>query len=311
MNEPIHKPVMVNELMANAIPNFAKTIVDVTFGLGGHTKAILDNYPQIETVIAIDRDAQTLENSLSICPDKRIKRFHAKASQIPQILNLSDIDCVDAIIMDAGVSSVQLDQAQRGFSFSKNGPLDMRMDQTSDKTAEDVINSLNEVQLRKIIKQFGEEKFYKKIASKIVEKREKERIVSTEQLAQIVKTAIPERFRNKMSIHPATRTFQAIRMFVNDELAEMEFFLEKSLNYLCSQGRISVISFHSLEDRLVKTFFNQNAKSCICPPDFPVCNCNKQAKVRVITKKPVTPDETELLSNPRSRSAKLRTAEKI
>lgn len=310
-NKPVHLPVLLESVVKYALPENAKTFADCTFGLGGHTNAILKEYPAIEAVLAIDRDAEILEYSKDRCKDERVKRYIAKASDLSDVLHFSGLKGVDGILLDLGVSSWQLDSAERGFSFMKSGPLDMRMSKDDETTAEDLVNSLDKSELEKIFFEYGEEKFSRRIASAIVEKRVEKRITTTDELSQIVCNAVPSVPKAKERIHPATRVFQALRIAVNDELGEIEKFLEIALKCLNTNGHLSIISFHSLEDRLVKNFMQKCAKGCECPKEFPVCVCGKKPTIKLITKKPIFAEEDEMKVNPRSRSARLRVCCKL
>lgn len=246
---------------------------------------------------------------------KRLKDFnnviyvHDNFYNIDDILKKIDIDEVDGIIMDLGVSSYQIDNPQRGFSYMKDSPLDMRMNTDQDFTAFDVVNNYSEDELVKIFKEYGEERFSKRIAHLIVSERSKKSIISTLELADIIKRAIPMKFQNNG--HPAKKVFQAIRIEVNKELDVIENAIENGVSHLKSGGRIEVITFHSLEDRIVKNKFKKLQNPCTCPSDFPVCVCGKKPVVNVITSKPIEPTEKEKELNSRSKSAKLRIAEKI
>jgi 16S rRNA (cytosine1402-N4)-methyltransferase len=308
--KPAHTSVLVDAVLEFAFPEQGKTLVDATFGLGGHTSALLEKFPTIESVIAIDRDAEILEHSCNSLKDERIKRFQANASDLAAILPVAGINGADGILLDLGVSSYQLDNPQRGFSFSKPGPLDMRMDQESEQTAQDLVNNLTKHELKHIFKTYGEEKFSGRIAEAILREREIQPIKTTDQLAKIVSDAIPQKFKSKNLIHPATRVFQALRIAVNEELQELERFLDKALSCLNPGGHLCIISFHSLEDRLVKQFMQKHHKGCTCPPYFPVCNCGNYQKLEILTRKPVFATEEEKAGNPRSRSARLRAARK-
>ena len=218
---------------------------------------------------------------------------------------------VDGMLFDFGVSSPQLDDAERGFSYMSDAPLDMRMDRRQKLTAYEIVNRWPESELENIISQYGEERFARRIAEKIAETRKTEDIRTTCQLAEIVKSAIPAANARREKQHPAKRSFQAIRIAVNNELGEIEKLLRTFLPRLKSEGRICIITFHSLEDRAVKTAFSELAKGCVCPPNFPVCVCGNKPKIKIVTKKPITASAQEVEENPRSRSAKLRIAEKI
>lgn len=309
--KPVHLPVLLESVVKYALPEGAKAFADCTFGLGGHTNAVLKAYPDLETVIAVDRDAEILEYSKERCSDERVKRYLARASELSDVLRFAGLKGVDGILLDLGVSSWQLDSAERGFSFMKPGPLDMRMSKDDETTAEDLVNSLEKSELEKIFFEYGEEKFSRRIASAIVDKRAEKKITTTEELSQIICNAVPSVPRAKERIHPATRVFQALRIAVNDELKEIEKFLEIALKCLNKNGHLSIISFHSLEDRLVKNFMQKCAKGCECPPEFPVCVCGKKPTIKLLTKKPIFAEESEININPRSRSARLRVAQKL
>ncbi len=308
---PSHKSVLLKQVLELAMPENGRFFVDATFGLGGHSKAILEHYKSIEKLIGIDRDAEILEFSCETVNDNRIIRYQANASELPEVLENLKIKGVDGILLDLGVSSYQLDNPQRGFSFSKPGPLDMRMNQDQELTAEELINSAERNDLAEIIRNYGEEKFSGRIADAIVRIRQTCRITNTDQLAKIVYDAMPAQNRQKSLIHPATRTFQAIRIAVNKELEELEIFLERVLACLNPGGHLSIISFHSLEDRIVKNFFQSMQKGCECPPKFPICTCGKKPQMEILTRKAVFAEEDEIRQNPRARSARLRCAKKL
>lgn len=310
MNNNAHIPVLLEEVKKLALPDSGKIFVDGTFGLGGHSNSILAQYPELETLIAIDQDAEILELSRETCTDPRVKRFHSRASNLPQVLALAEITGVDGILLDLGVSSFQLDNAHRGFSFSNPGPIDMRMDKDNPNTAAELVNNLGKFELMKIFRDFGEEKFSGRIADAIILERSKTEFKTTDHLANVVREAIPAKFRYKMTIHPATKVFQALRIAVNHELEELTNFLEIALECLNPGGHLSIISFHSLEDRIVKNHMKELSRGCTCPPVFPVCICHKKPKIEVLTRKAVFATQNEIDINPRSRSARLRTARK-
>ncbi len=284
---------------------------DGTMGGGGHSEAIAKRLSTEGTLIGIDRDTEALNaSSKRLSCFANVKYIHDNYKNIRQILDELGIDKIDGAVLDLGVSSYQLDCAERGFSYMEDAPLDMRMNRDGGKNAYDVVNTYPERELSDIFFKYGEEKFSKKIARIICERRENKPIETTLELVDIIKAAIPERFRQKGS-HPAKRVFQAIRIEVNGELEDLKGALDSFFDSLAPGGRLSVITFHSLEDRIVKTAFNEYATGCTCPKDFPICVCGKTPRGKVITKKPMLPTEEECDFNKRSKSAKLRVVEKI
>lgn len=284
--------------------------VDCTLGGGGHSFEIASRLSEKGRLIGIDQDTCALEAA-----KERLKKFnnityvHNNFYNIDEILRDLDISKIDGIMMDLGVSSYQLDEAERGFSYMKDAPLDMRMNREDTLSAYDVVNSYSETELYRIIKEYGEDNFAKRIAKFIVQRREKESIKTTGELVEIIRSAIPAKFQKEG--HPAKRTFQAIRIEVNRELQILNKAVEDSVNHLNKGGRIAIITFHSLEDRIIKNKFKNLENPCTCPPDFPICVCGKNPYIKVITKKPVEPSEEEMNVNSRSKSAKLRVAERI
>lgn len=283
--------------------------VDCTLGGAGHTSLILSRLNENGRVIGIDRDDDALANAKEKIKDERLITVKENFENINTAVSLAGFEKVDGIIMDLGVSSHQLDVAERGFSYMQDAPLDMRMDRTAPLSAYEVVNDYPERELASIFKDYGEEKFASKIASKIAEARKNKPIETTLELAEIISSAIPAKFKHE-SGHPAKRCFQAIRIEVNAELEAIPKAIEDGIELLNEGGRMSIISFHSLEDRLVKNGFQKAERPCTCPHDFPVCVCGKKQKVRIITKKPILPSEEELAVNKRSHSAKLRVCEK-
>jgi 16S rRNA (cytosine1402-N4)-methyltransferase len=286
--------------------------LDGTVGGGGHAYEILKKTGPDGILVGIDLDEDALlesERRLDTFGDRKIL-VQGNYADIKSILTDLGIERVDGILLDVGVSSHQLESVERGFSFSHDAPLDMRMTRKSNVTAADVVNGFSGDRLRRIIRDYGEEMKYAKIVSAILARRETSPIKTTGELAGIVSRAVFEGSK-RGKIHPATKTFQAIRIAVNDELGNLHKAIGDGIDMLNSGGRISVISFHSLEDRIVKNVFRSWEKGCICPPNFPVCACNRKAKLKVLTKKPVVPSEEEITINARSRSAKLRTALRI
>ena len=284
--------------------------VDCTLGGAGHTKEILSRLSQNGRVIGIDRDASALENAKNTVKDERLITVHDNFCNIAYILSSLGYEAVDGIIADLGVSSHQLDTASRGFSYMQDAPLDMRMDTSAALTAYDVVNNYSERELARILDIYGEERFASRIASRILAAREAEPIKTTLGLASVIESAIPAKFRHDGG-HPAKRSFQAIRIEVNGELECIPKLIDEGIPKLRSGGRMAVITFHSLEDRLVKNAFRTLENPCTCPKDIPVCVCGKKPVVRVITRKPILPGARELEINTRSHSAKLRVCEKL
>jgi S-adenosyl-methyltransferase mraW len=286
--------------------------VDCTTGGGGHSLEIAKRLTDGGRLIAIDRDEDALRAAGIRLADfaDRVTFVHSNYAMLQSVLADLGVPGVDGVLADLGVSSYQLDTAERGFSYMQDAPLDMRMDREQPLRAYDVVNTYSEEELRRILYDFGEEKFARNIAANIVKKRSEHPIETTLELAELVKASMPKTAREG-GHHPAKRTFQAIRIEVNSELSSIPPALDAAVHALNPGGRIAVITFHSLEDRLVKQKFAALSSGCTCPREFPVCVCGKKPVVRVITKKPVTAGEDELEVNPRSRSAKLRVAEKI
>jgi len=286
--------------------------VDCTLGGGGHSEAVAKRLTGGGRLIAIDQDGAAIAASkVRLAPYlDRIEFVKSNFSCVGDVLTGLGIEKIDGAVIDLGVSSYQLDTPERGFSYMHDAPLDMRMDSDASFSAYDVVNTYSEDRLKKIIFEYSEERFAPRIAAKICAAREAKPIETTHELVDIIKSAIPAKARED-GPHPAKRTFQAIRIEVNSELSIIEPTLNALIYALREGGRLSVITFHSLEDRIVKQTFKEASKGCTCPPNFPVCVCGNKPKVKVITGKPVLPSEKELDENPRSRSAKLRIAEKL
>jgi 16S rRNA (cytosine1402-N4)-methyltransferase len=307
-----HESVLVEETLAWLAPRPGGIYVDGTLGGGGHAERLLEASAPDGRLIGFDQDPAALAAA-----QERLKRFgnrvtfvHANFSKMAQELTTLGISQVHGILLDLGVSSHQLDMAERGFSFQQDGPLDMRMDPTLPDTAADLVNTLHREELEEIIRDYGEERFARRIAGAIVEQRQQGDIQRTAELAQIIRRAIP-RATWEERLDPATRTFQALRIAVNQELSSLEQFLGFFPTILAPNGRVAIISFHSLEDRLVKGAFRDLARSCTCPRSLPRCGCNGKSLVKVLTSRVVTAGEDELAKNPRSRSARLRAAERL
>ncbi|QYO65920.1 16S rRNA (cytosine(1402)-N(4))-methyltransferase RsmH [Leptolyngbya sp. 7M] len=312
MSDIAHITVLRDEVAELLVTGEIKVIVDATLGFGGHTEAISERVPTA-TIIGIDQDPVALEAAKKRLEVKGILIIARQGnfSDIARMVNEVGFNNVDGIVADLGVSSMQIDSTERGFSFRFDSPLDMRMDPGSSRpTAAELLAELNADEIADILYQFGEERASRKIARRIVAEREAGRpIKTTFELKRIVESCV--RVGRKDAIHPATRTFQALRIAVNDELGALSEFIESSVELLNRGGRLVIISFHSLEDRIVKRAFQKLSGKCLCPPKMPKCLCGAVTKVRVITKKPIVPGEGELNKNPRARSAKLRAIEKI
>jgi len=306
-----HEPVLLHESVEVLALKPGGTYVDCTLGGAGHSLAVLSTEPSIR-LIGIDRDPEALERAghrLQHYKD-RVTLVHGNFRHLARILADQGIDRVDGILLDIGVSSPQLDEGERGFSYHQDAPLDMRMNPDDPVTAQDLVNTLSQKELARIIAEYGEERWAARIADFIVKYRAIEPIRTTSQLVQIIKNAVPAAARQG-GPHPARRTFQALRIAVNDELGALRSVLEQSVPLLNPGGRIAVITFHSLEDRIVKEFFQSCLGRCTCPPDLPVCVCGRRATLKLVNSKPIVPSAAELEKNPRARSAKLRAAERI
>lgn len=313
MTEFKHVSVLLEEAVSALMPERGGVYVDCTAGGGGHSEEILKRLPSGSRLISLDRDDRAIERCRERLSSYGMSSTVVKSNyhDIGEVLDGLGIGEIDGVLWDLGVSSVQLDEPERGFSYMNDAPLDMRMDRTAGKTAYDVVNTYPEAELYRIIRDWGEEKFASRIAFAISETRKNCEIKTTLQLSEIISGAIPAAARFKEKQHPAKRAFQAIRIEVNDELAAIEPSIKSAVNRLRSGGRAAVITFHSLEDRIAKQTFKWLENPCTCPPNFPVCVCGQKPKVKIITKKPVIPSEEETQSNPRARSAKLRVAEKL
>jgi 16S rRNA (cytosine1402-N4)-methyltransferase len=306
-----HIPVLPDEVRRLLAVTPGETVVDGTFGAGGHARLLARDLEGQGKLVAIDRDRSVKAH---------FDRFKAQAGVDVRFLRgefavvLSQLAQngvkADAILLDVGVSSMQIDRPERGFSYATDAPLDMRMDPTSEPTAATIVNTWDERELGTIFRRYGEERYAKQIARAIVRRRTERPFFRTGDLVDVIKTAIPTPARFGEG-HPAKRVFQALRIAVNDELGQLEQALPAALEMLRPGGRLAVISFHSLEDRIVKQFLSERSKGCTCPPDFPVCVCGKEPEVRLLTRKPVRPSAAELDLNPRAASARLRAAVKV
>ncbi|MFO7152638.1 MAG: 16S rRNA (cytosine(1402)-N(4))-methyltransferase RsmH [Bacillota bacterium] len=309
--EFVHKPVLLRETIELLDPKLGGIYVDATLGGGGHFLEILKRIGVEGKAIGIDRDEDAVKNArekFSAFPNVVV--VHDNFKNIKDILRNLGFEKVDGVVFDLGVSSYQLDEKNRGFSYMQDAPLDMRMDRSQKFSARDAVNQLDKKELARIIREYGEERWADRIAEFICERRKIKPIERTGELVDIIKDAIPARAR-RQGPHPAKRTFQALRIFVNDELEILSQSLKDAVEVLKPGGRICVITFHSLEDRIVKHTLKELARGCTCPKDVPVCTCNRKKEVKVLTPKPVLPSEEEVNINPRARSAKLRAAEKL
>ena len=307
-----HKPVLLEETIEGLNIKPYGTYVDGTLGGGGHSFEIAKRLTEGGRLIGIDRDEDALRAAserLSEFSD-RVETVRGNYEDTAAILKSLGIKGLDGMLLDLGVSSYQFDEAKRGFSYKKEAPLDMRMDRREKTTAADIVNGYPEAELYRIIRDYGEDRFAKNIAKHIANEREKKPIETTTELAEIVKHAIPAKLREGGG-HPAKRTFQAIRIELNRELDILSGSIDSLIDLLNPGGRLAIITFHSLEDKIVKSAFRTAENPCICPPDFPVCVCGRKSKGRVITRKPVTSSEEELKENNRAHSAKLRIFEKV
>ena len=304
-----HKPVLLREVLENLLTSKSGIFVDATLGTGGHAEAIVSHLGPKGRLICIDRDESLLEIAKKRL-DKykhKVKFGHLRFSQIKDFASTLKIKELSGILFDLGVCSLHLDDPQRGFSFQSEGHLDMRMDLSQSKTAAFVVNNYSLSDLTKLLFEFGQERFSKRIARAIVGQREKNKISTTFQLRKLVESKVNPRYR----IKSLARVFQAIRIEVNDELEELRKGLVQAIELLTPQGRLCAISYHSLEHRIIKEIIKREAKGCVCPPDFPECLCGAKATLRMVTRKPIVPSAQEIKENPRARSAKLWVAEKL
>jgi 16S rRNA (cytosine1402-N4)-methyltransferase len=302
-----HIPVLYQAVLDLLNPVSGGLYVDGTLGAGGHTRGILIASSPDGKVAGFDRDPQALVMAKQNLTEFGERVIFIKDTYQHVQLHLNNLNWqgVDGILIDLGLSSMQLDTPERGFSFREDGPLDMRFDPDQALTAADLVNESTREELADLIFTYGEEKQARKIADAIIANRP---LVGTKDLAKIVKKVA----RNpKSKIHPATRTFQALRIVVNQELDALQAFLPKALDSLNTGGRLAIIAFHSLEDRIVKQFFRMESRDCVCPPEVPICVCEHQARIKELNRRPIRPEESELIQNPRARSARLRVAEKI
>ncbi len=306
-----HTSVMLDEVIDALNINPDGIYVDCTLGAGGHSFAIARRLNKKGLLVAIDRDPDAIEAAKQrLAGFSTVVFVQSAFSQLKEALEGVGVEKADGVLFDLGVSSYQLDNPARGFTYKINAPLDMRMDPLLKLNASDIVNKFTEGDIESIIDTYGEERWAARIAEFIVTERKKSPITTTHRLVEIIKKAIPAGARRK-GPHPAKRTFQALRIAVNEELDELRLALEQTVDILNHKGRICVISFHSLEDRIVKDTFRRLAAKCICPPQQPVCTCKKTRDIKIITRKPLLPGREEVEINPRSRSAKLRVAERV
>jgi 16S rRNA (cytosine1402-N4)-methyltransferase len=306
-----HVPVLADEVRRLLEVQPGETVVDATFGAGGHAELLALDLHGKGRFIVVDRDptARQYFESFRRKAGVQARFLRGEFATVLDQLATNDVRA-DAVLLDLGVSSMQLDRPERGFSYAVDAPLDMRMDPSADVTAADIVNSAPERELAEIFRRYGEERYARQIARAIARRRRREPFARTGELVDVIKTAIPTPARFGEG-HPAKRVFQALRIAVNDELGQLEEALPAAIGLLRPQGRIAVISFHSLEDRIVKRFFRAEARGCECPPDFPVCTCGRDPVLRVLTSRAVRPEAREVALNPRSASARLRVAEKV
>ncbi len=305
-----HKSVLLNETIDGLNIKPDGIYVDGTLGGGGHAYEVCRRLGEKGSIVGIDQDAAAIEAASARLKDfgEKVTIVRSNYCDMKSKLHELGIDKVDGIVLDLGVSSYQLDTVERGFSYREDAPLDMRMDTRQKMTARDIVNDYTEADLYRVIRDYGEDKFAKNIAKHIVQARAVKPVETTAELSEIIRASIPMKFQKK-SGHPAKRTFQAIRIELNRELDVLRDSLDDMIDLLNPGGRLCIITFHSLEDRIVKSAFRKNENPCTCPPDFPVCVCGKKSKGSIITKKPILPSEEELEYNSRSKSAKLRIFE--
>ncbi len=305
----MHLPVLLQETVAYLVTDPHGIYVDCTLGGGGHLRYLARQLAGDARIIGIEKDPEVLEQTRSEIDDARIVLVQSDFRYLKSVLHNLGIEEVDGIMMDLGVSSFQLDRAERGFSYHQDAPLDMRMNQEQFLSARDIVNNFSEAEIRNILYRFGEEDYAGSISRAIVNYRQRKEIDSTLELAEIIKGAVPARYRREK--HPARKSFQALRIAVNQELEALREVLPQAVEMLKPGGRLCVISFHSLEDRIVKQFFQEKAQGCVCPPSFPVCVCGHKPELQIIRRKPITASDSECEANPRSRSAKLRVAARV
>lgn len=306
-----HVPVLAEEVVELTRPADGETVVDCTFGGGGHARLLAERVSPSGTVIGIDRDPAARSRFEDFAAEAECETRFLQLDFAGALAELADGGLIaDVVLLDLGISSFQIDQLERGFSYVYDAPLDMRMDPSQDFNASDLVNAWDERRMSNIFDRYGEERYARRIAREIVQRRERATIETTKQLADAVSAAVPASTRFA-SGHPAKRVFQAIRIAVNDELGQLERSLPLAWQTLAIGGRMAVISFHSLEDRTVKRFFADLAEGCICPPDFPICTCGRTPQAELVSRRAIMPTEQEISDNPRAKSGRLRIARKI
>ncbi len=316
-----HIPVLLEEVLEGLCLDQGKSVVDATLGGGGHTRAILQKIVPSGKLLSLDQDRVAIDSFLAQCQEdvflkkaldeKNLTVHKANFSEVSRISKEEGFISVDAIMADLGYSSDQIEDGSRGLSFQQDGPLDMRLDSDTELTARDIVNTYDSRELMRIFRDYGEEEYAHSLAEAIVTARNIKPIETTHDLRRVIEEVTPKGKLHTQKIHPATKVFQALRIVVNDEYRRLEEFLQGSIDVLAPGGRLAIIAFHSGEDRIVKEFFQEQAKGCVCPKEFPICICHKKPKVKILTKKVIIAGEQELVHNPRARSAKLRIVEKV
>jgi len=307
----MHRPVLLKETLSVLEPKPAGRFIDATFGAGGHSRALLEKIGPRGKVLGIDANHSSIKDAVEgQSKNPSLILVQGNFRHLREIARQYGFQEVDGVLFDLGLSSEMLDDPKRGFSFQQEGPLDMRFDQSQKLTAFQLVNEWPEKELIRIFKEYGEERFARRIAQHIIRNRKNEPVSSTRALFSLIQQALPASFRHRAN-HTARRIFQALRIAVNDELNSLQEALPQTLDLLRKGGRLAVISFHSLEDRIVKRFFQEFSRDCVCPPEFPKCVCERKPALQVLTKKPIVPSKEEIAENPRAKSAKLRAAVKI
>lgn len=304
----LHIPVLVKQTIAFLVSKPSGIYVDCTLGTGGHFRALSQHLDREAYLIGIDADPQAVQHCTEHLSISQPHQFiTSNFADLKRVCYRAGFQSVDGILMDLGLSSFALDNSARGFTYSQNGPLDMRFAPNISQTAADFINTASQSELVQVFREYGEERHSQKIARRIIEERAKNAIDTTDQLAAIIKAIVPGEFRTKS----LSRIFQAIRIYINNELEVLREGLSAAVTLLAPSGRLVIISYHSLEDRIVKQYFKNEARDCTCPPEFPVCQCHHRARLKILTHRPILPDKFEIEDNSRARSAKLRAAEKL